>query len=100
MSIEHTCMLSCVQLFVTPWTVDYQIPQSMGFSRQEFWSALPFSPPEDLSNPGVKPASPEHLPHCQAGSLPLAPCRKSVSVYFYIYIYIYIVLYRLNEKSG
>ena len=36
--------LSCVQLFVTPWTVAYQGAPSMGFSRQEYWSGLPFPP--------------------------------------------------------
>ena len=41
-----------------PWTVDYQAPQSIGFSRQEYWSWLPFPPPGDLPNPGIKPASP------------------------------------------
>ena len=37
---------SCVQLFVTPWTVAYQAPLSMGFSRQEYWNGLPFPSPE------------------------------------------------------
>ena len=48
--------LSCVRLFVTPWTVAYQVPPSMGFSRQEYWSGLPF--PGDLPDPGVEPRSP------------------------------------------
>ena len=51
------CMLSPVQLFVTPWTVAHQAPLSMGFSRQEYWSGLPFPPPGDLPDPGIKPAS-------------------------------------------
>ena len=50
--------LSRVQLFVTPWTVAYQAPQSMGFSRQECWSGLPFPSPGDLPNPGIEPWSP------------------------------------------
>ena len=50
--------LSHVWLFATPWTVAYQAPPSMGFSRQEYWSGLPFPSPEDLPNPGVKPRSP------------------------------------------
>ena len=50
--------LSCVQLFVTPWTVAYQAPPSVGFSRQEYWSGLPFPSPEDLPDPGIKPRSP------------------------------------------
>ena len=50
--------LSHVRLFVTPWTVAYQAPPSMGFSRQEYWSGLPFPSPEDLPDPGIKPRSP------------------------------------------
>ena len=50
--------LSRVQLFATPWAVAYQAPQSMGFSRQEYWSALLFPSPGDLPNPGMEPASP------------------------------------------
>ena len=44
-----------VQLFVTPWTVAHQAPLSMGFSKQEYWSGLPFPPPGDPPNPGIKP---------------------------------------------
>ena len=50
--------LSRVRLFATPWMVAYQAPRSMGFSRQEYWSGLPFSSPGDLPNPGIKPRSP------------------------------------------
>ena len=50
--------LSHIWLFVTPWTVACQAPLSMGFSRQEYWSELPFPFPADLSNPGIKPRSP------------------------------------------
>ena len=46
-------MLSCVRLFVTPWAVACQAPLSMGFSRQEYLSGLPFPSPGDLSNPGL-----------------------------------------------
>ena len=49
--------LSYVQLFVTPWTVAYQAPLSMGFSGQDYWSGLPFSFPGDLPNPGIEPTS-------------------------------------------
>ena len=45
---------SHVWLFVTPWTVTYQAPLSMGFSRQEYWSGLPFPSPGNLSNPGIE----------------------------------------------
>ena len=50
--------LSPVQFFVTPWTAAYQAPPSMGFSRQEYWSGLPFPSPGDLPDPGTKPRSP------------------------------------------
>ena len=50
--------LSRVRLFATPWTVAYQAPPSMGFSRQEYWSGLSFPSPGDLPNPGIKPGSP------------------------------------------
>ena len=49
--------LSHIRLFVTPWTVAYQAPPSMGFSRQEHWSGLPFPSPGDLPNPGIEPGS-------------------------------------------
>ena len=52
------CALSRVQLFVTLQTVAHQIPLSMEFSRQEYWSGFPFTFPGGLSDPGIKPASP------------------------------------------
>ena len=48
----------------------------MGFSRQEYWSGLPFPPPGDLPGPEIEPASPALPPALQAGSLPLAPPGK------------------------
>ena len=60
--------------FVTPWTVARQVPLSMGFSRQEDWSGLPFPSPGDLPSPGIEPVSPT----LQTDSLPLrhlgSPC--------------------------
>ena len=50
--------LSRVQLFATPWTVAHQAPQSMEFSRQEYWSWLPFPSPRDLPDLGNEPGSP------------------------------------------
>ena len=49
--------LSHVQLFVTPWTVAYQASPSVGFSRQEHWSGLPFPPAGDLPHPEIEPTS-------------------------------------------
>ena len=50
--------LSRAQLFAIPWTVAHQAPLSMGFSRQGYWSGLPFPSPGDLPDPGIKPSSP------------------------------------------
>ena len=50
--------LSHVQLFAIPWTVAYNAPLSMGFSRKEYWSGLPYPSPGDLPNPGIEPGSP------------------------------------------
>ena len=50
---------SRVQLFATLWAVVFQVPLSMGFSRQEYWSGLPFPSPGNLFNPGIEPVSPE-----------------------------------------
>ena len=72
--------LSRVGLFVTPWTVAYQAPLSVGFSREEYWSGLPFPSPGDLPNPGIKPGSPA----LQADTLLSEPPGKpSVQAYFF-----------------
>ena len=62
-------LLSCVQFFVTPWTVIYQASPSMKFSRHEYWSGLPFPSPGDLPNPGTEPG----FPALQADALPSEP---------------------------
>ena len=51
-------LLSHVQLFATPWAVPYQAPPSMGFSRQEYWSAVTLPSPGYLPDPGIEPRSP------------------------------------------
>ena len=61
--------LSCVRLFAAPWTVAYQASLSMGFSRQEYWSGLPFPSPGDHLDPGIEPRSPA----LQADALPSKP---------------------------
>ena len=50
-------VLSCIQLFVAPWTVACQAPLPMKFSRQKYWSVVPFPPPRDLPDPGIEPTS-------------------------------------------
>ena len=68
-SYQWVKSLSHVRLFATPWTVAYQAPPSMGFSRQECWSGLPFPSPGDLPDPGIEPGSPT----LQADTLPSKP---------------------------
>ena len=63
------CSVAQSSLSTTPCTVAHQAPLSMGFSQQEYWSALPFPPPGDLPNRGIKPASPA----LQADSVPSEP---------------------------
>ena len=64
--------LSRVQLFATPWTVAYQAPASMGFSRQEYWSGLPFPSLGNLPDPRIELRSPA----LQADALPSEPPGK------------------------
>ena len=70
----HAQLLSCVPLFAIPWTVAHQAPQSMGFPRQEYWSGLPFLPPEDLPDPGIELES--GSPALRAGALSSKPPGK------------------------
>ena len=93
---------SCPTL-VTPWTVTWQAPLSMGFSRQEYWSGLPFPSPRDLPNPEIEPRSPA----LQADSLPIELQGKPyiymymyINIHIYIYIYIYInCIWKVNLLS-
>ena len=78
----HTRALSRVQLFATPGTVTHQASLSMGFSRQEYWSGLPFPPPEDLPDPGIKLSS--HV-SCIGRCVPLAPPGKpNIDIVFHV----------------
>ena len=83
--VTNTCMLSCVRLFATPWTAARQTPLSTGFSRQEYWSGLPYPSAGDLPNPGIKPRS--HVFDRQVDSLPLShlgsPVLKSIYVFYF-----------------
>ena len=68
--------LSHVRLFATPWTVAYQAPWSMGFSRQEYWSGLLFPCPGDLPNPGIEPRSPALQVNCLPAEPPENPPKN------------------------
>ena len=72
------CVLSHfsrVRLFAALWTVAHSSPLSVGFSRQEYWSGLPFPSPGDLPHPGINPG----LPALQSDSLPSKPSGKPIS---------------------
>ena len=72
-----------IYIFTTPWTAAYQAPPFMGFSRQEYWSGLPFPSPGDLLDPGIKPRSPT----LQADSLPAKPVTlQQGSSFSYLWI--------------
>ena len=73
--VQTNVSLSRVPLFATPWTVAYQAPLSMEFSRQEYWSELPFPSPGNLPHPGIEAGSPT----LQADTLPSNPPGKPLS---------------------
>ena len=73
--INYKKSLSCVQLFATPWTVAYQVPLSIGFSRQRYWSGLPSPSRGDLPKPGMEPGSSA----LQVDALPSEPPGKPVN---------------------
>ena len=77
-------------------SVAYQAPLSMGFSRQEYWSGLPFPSPEDLPNPGIKPGSPT----LQADALPSEPPGRSVGNKFLLLEWRNVAVVTLKETGG
>ena len=83
----HVCMLSCsvVWLFVIPQTVAHQPPLSIGFSRQEYWTGLPFPSPGDLPDPGI-----ERRSALQADSLPTELQGKPLSLFYFIFWNLYL----------
>ena len=74
--------LSRVRLFATPWTVAYQAPPSMEFSRQEYWSGVPFPSPGDVPHPGIEPGSPALQADALTSEPPGKPHIQHVFVYF------------------
>ena len=78
-------LLSQVQLFATPWTVAHQAPQSMDFSRQEYWSGLPFPSPGDLPNPGIEPGSPARQGDALLSEPPGKPNNMGYQIQFRFY---------------
>ena len=68
LNLNCPCVPSPVRLFMIPWTVAGQAPQSVGFSRQEYWSGLPFLPLVNLPDPGME---------CMLPCLPLSPALQA-----------------------
>ena len=87
---------SCILLFVTPWTVAWQAPLFMGFSRQEYWSAEPFPSPGDLPDPGIKIQSPA----LQADFLPSESPGKPITIYKCMYVYLKCLYYFFHMSLG
>ena len=69
LEVSEVSSLSRVRLFANPWAVAHQALPSMGFSRQGYWSGLPFPSPGELPDPGIEPGSPA----LHAGALPSEP---------------------------
>ena len=76
---------SC-QTLVTPWTVAHQAPLSMVFSRQEYWSGLPFPSPGDLPDPGIEPG----FPALEADSLTSEPLPTNMWIIFVFFFKIFL----------
>ena len=77
MSVQFSSVqsLSRVRLFATPWTAAHQAPPSMGFSKQEYWSGLPFPSPGDLPNPGIELGSSALQADALTSELPGKPLK-------------------------
>jgi len=92
-------VLSCVWLFVTLWAIARQAPLSVGFSRQEYWSRLPFPSPGDLPDPGIEPPS-SVSPALQANSIPAEPSGKPVAVGLTWHYYLHYVCISESQIFG
>ena len=100
--------LSRVRLFEAQWTVAYQAPPSMGFSRQEYWSGLPFPSPGDLPDPGIEP----RFPSLEADALTSEPpgakgkpglnkgedCCPCITLHIPLFLYVQLGVYKLPLK--
>ena len=93
-------LLGHVQLFATPWTVAYQAPQSMEFSRQEYWSGLPFpSPGKKGSSPGIQPRDQTQVFHIAGRCLTIWATREALYKIVYENCPIYFAIFsRFGNK--
>ena len=98
---------SCPTLFETPWTVAFQAPLSMGSTRQEYWSGLPFPSPGDFPNPMIKPGSPALLADFSPSEPPGQTIYANQVIIMYILIlqsayrvlYVNYISIKLNRKK-
>ena len=88
------CVLSRGPFFVTSWTAAHQSPLSMEFSRQEYWSGLPFPPPGDLPDPGIIPV----FPALASGFFTTEPPGKPPT--YYIPIVYFVKFWKYKNKRG
>ena len=92
--VKLACLLSrlsCVQPFVMLWTDVLQALLPMGFSRQEYWSGLPCSPPGDLPNTAIESTS--HLEHWQVGFIPIVPPGQPMDLSYTAFIMLSYITY-------
>ena len=99
------CMLSCVRLSVTWWTVVYQAPLFLGFSRQEYWSGLPSPSPGDLPDPGIEPRSLSSPPLAggfftwEAGKAFLEEVLKRFCIHFFFFFFKSTTLLEMSHRK-
>ena len=90
---------SCSRIRATPWTVAHQAPLSMEFSRQEYWSGLPFPSPEDLPDPGIEPGSPILQADALTSQPPGKTSLRKKNIYILICIFIHISIYLYKQLN-
>ena len=88
----HMLFLSHLWFLVTPWTVAHQAPLSMGFSKQGYWSGLPFPPPRHLDDPGIEPTSPAS-PALAGGVFPTEPSGNT-------HVHIYTSFFEMKSPTN
>ena len=82
---------------MTPWTVAYQAPLSVGFSRQEYWSGLPFLSPKDLPEPGIEPRSPALEADALLSEPPGKPLGEFKTLLWVLWFFAHL---RVNQGEG
>ena len=105
LQLRSVYVLSHVWLFVTLWAIALRAPLSLGFSQQEYWSALPFPSPEDLGNPGIghlSPMSPtpagKFFTTKPSGKINCLLYNLLIFVCMNVSLYISICLFTLDQK--